>query len=76
MVTFDAIFTEVLFFDLECYVPPEDQEKQGKSSSGFNAGKPNHSIFEEYFVECFPCKETLSLLRNFGISTNKMKNQH
>jgi hypothetical protein len=56
MVIFDPSFTEVVFFDIECYVPPEDQEKQGKSALVFNAAKSSHFILGGVFRQMFPCK--------------------
>jgi hypothetical protein len=54
MVIFDRKFTEVIFFDIECYVPPEDQLKIGKSSLVFNAGNPNHFVLGGVFKRMFP----------------------
>jgi hypothetical protein len=56
MIDFDPKFTEVVFFDLECYVPPEDRQKRGKSSLIFNAAKPDHFILGGVFRRMFPIR--------------------
>jgi hypothetical protein len=54
VIDFDSKFTEVVFFDLECYVPPEDRIKQSKSSLIYNAANPNHFILGGVFRRMFP----------------------
>ncbi len=56
MIDFNSSFTEVVFFDLECYVPPEDRTKQGKSSLIYNAANANHFILGGVFRRMFPMK--------------------
>ena len=56
VIDFDSKFTEVIFFDLECYVPPEDRTKQGKSSLIYNAANPNHFILGGVFRRMFPMR--------------------
>ena len=65
MVKFDAAFTEAVFFDIECYVPPEDQEKEGRSSLVFNAGKPDHFILGGVFRRMFPMQGVLESAQEF-----------
>jgi hypothetical protein len=59
VIDFDPKFTEVVFFDLECYVPPEDRQKQCKSSLVFNAAKPDHFILGGVFRRMFPIRGVL-----------------
>ncbi len=56
MIEFNENFTEVIFFDLECYVPPEDRTKQSKSSLIYNATNVNHFILGGVFRRIFPMK--------------------
>jgi hypothetical protein len=53
MVDFDPDFTEVIFFDIECYVPPESRQ-QSKGSLIFNAGITNHFVLGGVFRRAFP----------------------
>ena len=59
MIDFDSKFTEVIFFDLECYVPPEDRQKQTKSSLIYNAAKSDHFILGGVFRRMFPIRGVL-----------------
>ncbi len=59
MIDFNSNFTEIIFFDLECYVPPEDRTKQGKSSLIYNAAYPNHFILGGVFRRLYPMKSLL-----------------
>ena len=54
MIEFPPQFTEIIFFDIECYVPPEDRTKISKSSLIYNAAKPSHFIFGGVFRRMFP----------------------
>ena len=89
MLEFPPQFTEVIFFDLECYVPPEDRHKISKSSLIYNAAKPDHFIFGGVFRRWFPisCKlepsvtiwnfnkeeEKTTLSKIYGFFTNSWK---
>jgi hypothetical protein len=59
MIDFNPRFTEVVFFDLECYVPPEDRTNYSKSSLIYNAAKPDHFILGGVFRRMFPIKGEL-----------------
>jgi hypothetical protein len=59
VIDFDSKFTEVVFFDLECYVPPEDRIKQSKSSLIYNAANPNHFILGGVFRRMFPMQGSI-----------------
>jgi hypothetical protein len=61
MIDFNPQFTEIVFFDLECYVPPEDRTKHSKSSLIYNAAKPNHFILGGVFRRMFPIRGELEL---------------
>jgi hypothetical protein len=67
MITFAPEFTEIIFFDLEFYVPQQDRPKQhqdrgvcenyGRSSLVYNAAKPGHYVLGGVFRRWFPFKE-------------------
>jgi hypothetical protein len=59
VIDFDDKFTEVVFFDLECYVPLEDRTKRSKSSLTYNAAKPDHFILGGVFCRMFPIRGEL-----------------
>lgn len=52
MVEFDPKFTETIYFDLECYVPPSDRQSAG--SMIFNPTKPGHFVLGGVFRRGFP----------------------
>jgi len=53
MVNFDPKFTEVIFLDIECYVPPETRQ-QPMASLIFNPGINNHFVLGGVFCRMFP----------------------
>jgi hypothetical protein len=53
MVDFDPRFTEVIFLDIECYVPPEARQ-QSKGSMIFNPARTNHFVLGGVFRRAFP----------------------
>jgi hypothetical protein len=57
MVEFDPKFTETVFFDLECYVPPND--RQSRSSLIFNPTKEGHFVLGGVFRRGFPLQQKL-----------------
>ncbi len=59
LIEFNPQFTEIVFFDLECYVPPEDRNQQSKSSLIYNAAKPDHFILGGVFRRMFPIQGKL-----------------
>ncbi len=74
MIEFLSQFTEIIFFDLECYVPPEDRTKVSKSSLIYNAAKPDHFILGGVFRRMFPMRSELEpswAVWNFGKQEEK-----
>jgi hypothetical protein len=65
LINFDPNFTELLFFDVEGYVPTADREKEGKSSLIYNASKPGHFLLGGVFRRMFPIRGELDLA--FGV---------
>jgi len=53
MIDFDPRFTEVVFLDIECYVPPEDQQKS-KGSMIYNPANTGHFVLGGVFRRAFP----------------------
>jgi hypothetical protein len=53
MVNFDPRFTEVIYFDIECYVSP-DERQQSKSSMKFNPCKARDFVLGGVFRRAFP----------------------
>jgi len=58
MVDFDPRFTEVIFLDIECYVPPEDRQ-QSKSSMKYNPAKTDHFVLGGEFRRAFPLQKKM-----------------
>jgi len=56
LLVFDPKYTEVVFFDTECYVPPEDRVK-GPSSMIVNPANPKHILLGGVFVREFPLRK-------------------
>lgn len=56
MVDFDPSLTEVVFFDLEFYVPPSDRHRRGASLL-LNPFREGHIILGGVFSRVFPLKE-------------------
>jgi hypothetical protein len=56
MVDFDPRFTEVVYLDIECYVPP-DSRQQSKSSMIYNPARPDHFILGGVFRRAFPLQD-------------------
>jgi hypothetical protein len=53
MVEFDPKFTELIFFDIECHVPPKDRQT-GKGSMIYNPAKVEHFVLGGVFRRAFP----------------------
>jgi hypothetical protein len=58
MVDFDPKFTEVVFFDLECYVPPEARQLS-KSSMIYNPASSGHIVLGGVFRRAFPLQHRI-----------------
>ena len=58
MVDFDPRFTEIIYFDIECYVPP-DERQQSKSSMKYNPCKARDFILGGVFRREFPLQKKL-----------------
>jgi hypothetical protein len=60
LVDFDPSLTEIIFFDLEFYVPPSDRRRRGASlfSNPFRKG---HFLLGGVFSRVFPLRERLSV---------------
>lgn len=58
MVDFNPRFTETVYLDLECYVPPEDRHSS-KSSMIFNPAKESNFILGGVFRRGFPLQNKL-----------------
>jgi hypothetical protein len=58
MVEFDPRFTEVIFLDIECYVPPKDRQ-QGKGSMIYNPAKTDHFVLGGVFRRAFPRQDRI-----------------
>lgn len=56
MVDFNPNYTEVIYFDIECYVPP-DERHQSKSSMKFNPCKSRDFILGGVFKRSFPLQK-------------------
>lgn len=57
MVRFDPDMTEIIFFDSEFYVPPEDRDRPGASLLA-NPCRPNHFFLGGVFHRYYPLKES------------------
>ena len=53
MVDFDPKFTEVIYFDIECYVPPNERRKS-KSSMKYNPAILENFVLGGVFRRAFP----------------------
>ena len=58
MVDFNPRFTETIFFDIECYVPPEARN-QSKSSLIFNPAISDHFVLGGVFRRSFPLQNKI-----------------
>ena len=58
MVDFDPRFTETIFFDIECYVPPESRHS-GMSSMIFNPAKEDNFVLGGVFRRGFPLQNKI-----------------
>ena len=58
MVDFGPRFTEVVYFDIECYVPPAGRE-QSKSSLIFNPAASGHFVLGGVFCRAFPLQNKI-----------------
>lgn len=58
MVDFDPKFTEVIYFDIECYVPL-DERQQSKSSMKFNPCKSRDFVLGGVFRRSFPLQKDM-----------------
>ncbi|MGD0450929.1 MAG: hypothetical protein ABSA79_07765 [Candidatus Bathyarchaeia archaeon] len=58
MVNFDPRFTEVIYFDIECYVPPNERQ-QSRSSMKFNPCKKRDFVLGGVFSREFPLQNKL-----------------
>jgi len=58
MVVFDPRFTEVIFLDIECYVPPEGRE-QSKGSMIYNPARTDHFVLGGVFRRTFPLQNKI-----------------
>ena len=58
MVDFDPRFTEVIFLDIECYVPPEAR-KQSKGSMIYNPARTDHFVLGGVFRRVFPLQNRI-----------------
>ncbi len=58
MVDFDPRFTEVIYFDIECYVPPSERQ-QSKSSMKFNPCKAQDFVLGGVFRRAFPLQNRI-----------------
>ncbi|MFZ7136862.1 MAG: hypothetical protein ACOWW1_00360 [archaeon] len=56
MLNFDPNFTEVIFLDIEGYVPPEMRQQHGASLI-FNPGINNHFVLGGVFYRTFPLQK-------------------
>jgi len=61
MIDFDPKFTEVIFLDIECYVPPETRQKS-IGSLIFNPGINNHFVLGGVFRRMFPLQRKMDPL--------------
>jgi hypothetical protein len=58
MVDFDPKFTELIFLDIECYVPPEDRQ-QSKGSMIYNPARTDHFVLGGVFRRTFPLQNKI-----------------
>lgn len=58
MVDFDPKFTEVVYFDIECYVPPNERQ-QSKSSMKFNPCRAQDFVLGGVFRRAFPLQNRI-----------------
>jgi len=58
MVDFDPRFTEVIFLDIECYVPPEGRQ-QSKGSMIYNPARTDHFVLGGVFRRAFPLQKKI-----------------
>jgi hypothetical protein len=58
MVDFDPKFTEVVFLDIECYVPPEARQ-QSKGSMIYNPARTDHFVLGGVFRRAFPLQNKI-----------------
>lgn len=73
MVDFDPTFTEVIFLDIECYVPPEARQ-QSKGSLIYNPAKTDHLVLGEVFRRGFPLQNKIEPPWQVWNWVRKMKN--
>jgi len=59
MVKFDPSITEIIFFDLEWYVPPDQRESKGASMIA-NPNKEGQMLLGGVFAKLFPLKEKIN----------------
>lgn len=58
MVDFDPRFTEVIFLDIECYVPQEGRQ-QSKGSMIYNPARIDHFVLGGVFRRAFPLQNRI-----------------
>ena len=58
MVEFDPRYTEVIYFDIECYVP-QDERKKSKASMKFNPCKTRDFVLGGVFKRSFPLQNKI-----------------
>jgi hypothetical protein len=58
MVDFDPRFTEVVFFDIECYVPPGSRQQTMRTLI-CNPADPDHFVLGGVFQRGFPLQRKM-----------------
>lgn len=64
MINFDPRFTQVIYLDTECYVPPEDRQRS-PGSLIVNPGNPRHFLLGGVFCREFPLQQKLYNAEHF-----------
>ncbi|MBI2936969.1 MAG: hypothetical protein HYY22_02050 [Thaumarchaeota archaeon] len=58
MIDFDPKYTEIVFLDIESYVPPETRQ-QSKSSMFYNPARPDNFVLGGVFCRAFPLQKKM-----------------
>jgi len=64
MVDFDPRFTEVVYLDIECYVPPNSRQ-QSRSSMKYNPAKTDNFVLGGVFRRAFPFQKKMEPPQHF-----------
>lgn len=64
MIDFDPRFTEVVYLDTECYVPPNSRQ-QGRSSMKYNPAKIGNFVLGGVFCRAFPLQKKMETPQHF-----------